>query len=182
MTQSINHLYKQAGEGDNQAFQQLVQLVGNKLYHIAISLCKGDSAMAEDALQNALIKLWQSAPNWREKSPFIKYASTIVYTCCMDMYRARKTHDNIDDHVVLSFPKAEKDLQKKAQRKALTEKLRSLPQRQRDAILLSFYFEQSQKDVALALGTTEKAVESLLMRAKKTLKTSFTEEDKEAIS
>jgi RNA polymerase sigma-70 factor (ECF subfamily) len=181
MSDSLNILYKKAGEGNKQAFHQLVQHAGNKLFHIALYLCKGNESLAEDALQNALIKLWTYAPKWEEKSTFSKYASSVVYTCCMDAHRQTKFHSELTDDVIIEFPKAEKALKEKEQRQALTEKLKALPERQRDAILLSFYFDKSQKDVAAALGTTEKAVESLLIRAKKSLKESISHDEKEAL-
>lgn len=181
MSDSLNTLYVRAGEGDKDAFHQLVQHVGNQLYKIALYLCRGDESLAEDALQNALIKLWQHAPKWEERSTFTKYASSVIYTCCMDAFRSLKQHDKLEDATVIDFPKAEKRLKEKEQRQTITEKLKLLPERQRDAILLSFYFDKSQKDVAKALGTTEKAVESLLVRAKKSLKDSISHDEKEAM-
>lgn len=181
MSDSLNTLYKKAGEGNKDAFHQLVQHTGNQLYRIALYLCKGDESLAEDALQNALIKLWQHAPKWEERSTFTKYASSIIYTCCMDTFRSLKQHAELEDDTVIDFPKAEEYLKEKEQRQTVTEKLKQLPNRQREAILLSFYFDKSQKDVAKALGTTEKAVESLLVRAKKSLKNSISHDEKEAI-
>ena len=62
-------LVEQAQRGDQEAFAALVELTADRLYSIAYRMLR-DPARADDALQNALIAMWQRLPELRDPGRF----------------------------------------------------------------------------------------------------------------
>lgn len=162
-------LMQQTAKGDQRAFRSLAHNLGNKMFHLAYRLCGYQRNLAEDMVQEALIKLWRSAPNWQPTGSVEAYASRIVYNCCMDFYRQNRITDEISDEI----PQEETILDSlidKQQRTILLQAIHTLPTRQREAILLYYMGEHSQNHVAQMLGTTEKSIERLLARGRQKLR------------
>lgn len=171
MTQKPDNiaLMQQTAKGDQRAFRSLAQNLGNKMYHLAYRLCGYQRSVAEDIVQEALIKLWRSAPNWQPTGSVEAYASRIVYTCCMDFHRQNRITDEIPDEI----PQEDMILNSlidKQHRHILLQAINTLPARQREAILLYYMGEHSQNHVAKMLGTTEKSIERLLARGRQKLR------------
>lgn len=159
---------EQCGAGNQSAFRHLARALGQRMYGLAMRLSNYDAATAEDVVQEALIKLWQVAPKWTSGGSVNAYVSRLVYTTAMDMHRKKRPTDELPEDV--SIPEtATEGVVRREQRHGLIAGMKQLPQRQQDAVLLSYFHDQSQREVAAAMGTSEKAVESLLVRARKTL-------------
>lgn len=162
-------LMLQVAKGDSVAFRHLARALSQRMFNLAYRLLGTHRSMAEDAVQEALIKLWRTAPNWKPDAPVTAYVSRLIYTCCMDLHRKNRPMEEIPEEIAV--PDTILDtMVSKDQRKALLGSVNKLPDRQREAILLYYMGEHSQRDVATILGTTEKAVERLLSRARDNLK------------
>lgn len=162
-------LMQLAAKGDQTAFRQLANALTQRMFNLAFRLMGYHRDRAEDVVQDALIKLWKSAPNWQPTGSVEAYASRLVYTTCMDVYRRQKPMDEIPEDMATN-DNTDQMIDSKSQRNALMQAIEQLPQRQRDATLLYYMNEFSQSNVAKILGTSEKAVEHLLARARKQLK------------
>lgn len=125
--------------------------------------------MAEDITQDVLIKLWQQAPRWEPGGSVQGWVSRITYNACMDVHRARKNrNDEIPEQYAV--PETTTDnLLTKEYRALLLKAIENLPERQQEAILLTYFHENSRRDVAASMKTTEKAVEHLVARGLKAL-------------
>jgi RNA polymerase sigma-70 factor (ECF subfamily) len=148
-----------AGTGDQKAFRELANTLGPRMYGLAARLSDGSHAVAEDVVQEVLIKLWQQAPRWVSGGSVAAFASRMVYTTAMDHHR-RKLPTTRDGELP-DIPEPE----------TITGALAQLPERQQQAVTLAYFHEYRSQDIATALGTSEKAVESLLVRARKSLAT-----------
>lgn len=158
-------LMLQVAKGNAVAFRRLSLNLNQRMFNLAYRLLGTHRSMAEDAVQEALVKLWRTAPNWRPDAPVTAYVSRLIYTCCMDIHRKMKPFDELPEE--LAAPDTILDeMVSKTQRQVLLTTVDKLPDRQRQAILLHYMGEHSQRDVASILGTTEKAVERLLARAR----------------
>lgn len=165
----LSGLMTQVAAGDANAFRHLTQKIGQRLFNIAFRLMGGQRELAEDAVQEALIKLWRTAPQWEPKAPVEAYAARLVYTCCMDQHRKRKNWTELPEEI----PMAETILEELIARQehiALSRAIDQLPERSRQAVLYSYMNEFSQKHIAHLMGTTEKAVERLIARARDQLR------------
>jgi RNA polymerase sigma-70 factor (ECF subfamily) len=154
--------------GDEKSFRLLARAVSGKSYGLACRLLNGDTALAEDAVQDMLIKLWRTAPRWKPVGSVEGYVHRLTYTSCMDILRKRKIEVELPpEHG------AEETVTNgvfKKERQAHVQKLlQLLPERQRHAVILSYLQELPQAQVAETMDTSVKAVESLLIRAKRTL-------------
>lgn len=170
-----NHLLtqymKQTAEGDQRAFRLLSEALGQRIFALAYRFLSGDRAMAEDVTQDVLIKLWQFAPKWQEGGSVQGWVSRLTYNACMDVHRARKNkNDEIPEH--LSVPEtAHTTLLNNEYRTLLLQAIDRLPERQKEALLLTYFYENSRKDVAAQMQTSEKAIEHLVARGLKALGT-----------
>ncbi len=163
-----------AARGDQTAFRHLSRALGPRMYGLAARLTNGNSAVAEDIVQEVLIKLWQTAPRWQSGGSVAAFASRLVYTTAMDHHRkhhATVSLDGEDGHYP-EFAKPEtitSGIAQQQSRTLLLGALAQLPERQQQAVTLAYFHEYRSQDIATTLGTTEKAVESLLVRARKSL-------------
>ncbi|HRK98150.1 MAG TPA: sigma-70 family RNA polymerase sigma factor [Alphaproteobacteria bacterium] len=170
-----NHLMteymRQTAEGDQRAFRALSEALGQKIFALAFRLLSGDRSTAEDVSQDVLIKLWQFAPKWQAGGSVQAWVSRLTYNACMDVHRARKNkNDEIPDH--LSVPEtANATLLTSEYRSLLLQAIDRLPDRQKEAMLLTYFHENSRREVAANMETTEKAVEHLIARGLKALGT-----------
>ena len=73
-------LIRRAGQGDSDAFRQLVETYQAPVYRLALRMCGGDAALAEDAAQEAFLAAWRGLPRFRGDSRF----STWLYRLTTD--------------------------------------------------------------------------------------------------
>lgn len=156
-------------KGDEAAFRQLANALGQRMFHLAYRLMGYQRNLAEDAVQEALLKLWRFAPNWQPTGSVQAYVSRLVYTSCMDLHRKARPSEELPEDLAQPDTILETILDKE-QRNLLLGAIDKLPKRQKDAVLLHYMGEHSQRHVAQMLGTTEKGIERLLARGRKNLK------------
>lgn len=160
---------KNIAKGDAVAFRALSDALGQKIYGLAYRFLSGDRAMAEDIVQDVLLKIWTHAPKWAEGGSVQGWISRITYNACMDVHRVRK---NKNDEIPEDFPVAEtttEHILNNEYRRLLLQAIARLPERQQEAILLTYLHENSRSEVASSMKTTEKAVEHLVARGLKSL-------------
>lgn len=61
-------LLRRAGQGEQDAFRQLVEAYQAPVYRLALRKCSGDAALAEDAAQEAFLAAWRGLPRFRGDS------------------------------------------------------------------------------------------------------------------
>lgn len=159
---------------DQRALQALMQRHLGRTVRLAARVL-GSTAAAEDVAQEAFIRVWKHADRWEDPeeagAKFSTWLYRIVLNLCIDEKR-KKTFGNIDDipEQSDSGPDAEKRMQQKEQSARVHAALATLPERQRAAFVLCFYEDFSNREAADMLGISVKALESLLVRARKTLR------------
>ena len=132
---------------DEQAFREFVTSQMASLRKLAYMTC-GDWHAAEDAVANALVKLY---PRWRKLERPDLYAKTMVYRAAIDetrrpWRRERATGEAMPD-VALGDPAGETD-----ERLRIRAALEAVPPRQRAAVVLRHYLGLSLQDTAGVLG------------------------------
>ena len=92
--QDDNVLLVAFAKGDRSAAQQLTERLMPKIYSHAYYRL-GNIADAEDVTQEAFLKLWKIAPNWKyDKAQVSTWLYRVVYNLCKDRYR-RATLENL---------------------------------------------------------------------------------------
>lgn len=162
---------EQTARGDERAFRQLVHALGQRIFALAFRLLQGNRAEAEDVMQDVFIKLWQNAPRWQPGGSVQSWVSRTTYNACMDIHRSpRKRSVELSEELPSLEDSVTDKLNRKEERHLLLKGLKLLPERQQEALLLTYFYENSRKEVAHAMATSEKSVEHLVARGLKTLR------------
>ncbi len=165
-------LLAQLAAGDAAVFSRLVERHLPRLLGIARRMLR-DDAEAEDVAQEALVRLWRNAEKL-ELGPggLTPWLRRVVSNLCIDRVRAGRHLAVVEE--VPEQPEAASQVRTLGERELATrmnEALQKLPDRQRLALTLFHYDGLSQIEVGEILGASDEAVESLLGRARRTLKT-----------
>ena len=131
-----------------------------------------DASEAEDVAQEALLRLWQYADRWQPGGPGVAAWLTRVATnACLDRLRRRRfvSDENLPERRDQS-PLADDVIEADQLRAAVAACIEALPDRQRAAVVLTYYEEQQNRVAAGILAMQLKAFESLLFRARASLR------------
>jgi RNA polymerase sigma-70 factor (ECF subfamily) len=158
-----------AGHGDMVAFGRLVTQYQKPAWSIAYRFL-GNAAEAEDAVQEAFVKILKAAPHYKPTASFQTYLYRVVARVCMD--RTEKKHpDYVADFSQEqdTSPSVLDKMDQEERDDAIRAATALLPPNQRMAVVLRYFEGLSHREVASAMGISEKAVERLLARARSTL-------------
>jgi RNA polymerase sigma-70 factor (ECF subfamily) len=121
-----------------------------------------------------MIRLWRIAPDWRQgEAKVTSWLYRVVTNLCTDRQRARRRRasEALDDvpEPADDGPGAEARMLTAARLSALDAALATLPDRQRQAVVLRHIEGLSNPEIAEVLGIGVEAVESLTARGKRAL-------------
>ena len=171
------HLLAATARGDAQAFRTLVDAhLGAMLGNARRML--GDAAEAEDVAQEAMVRLWRNAATLELGPGGLKpWLRRVVTNLAIDRIRASRNTSVVAEVPEQPSPALQEvGLEARDLSRRVQTALASLPDRQRMALVL-FHFEGlSQIEVGESLGVSDEAVESLLARARRTLKSALKDE------
>lgn len=156
--------------GDAQAAQSLAFRHVPRVLALASRLLR-DVAEAEDVTQEALLRLWKIAPNWRQGEAQVStWLYRVTSNLCTDRLR-KKTPEPLPDDYEYADDVAGIDdtLIAQDRTKALQEAMTKLPERQRIAVALRHLEDLDNPDIADVLECSIEAVESLIARGKRNL-------------
>ncbi len=169
-SESDEELLGHIQSGNHNAFAVLVKRHSGRFFRLAYRFT-GSSENAEDMVQDCFIKLWERPDIWQPKNnvKFTTWFYRVVVNKCLDL-KKKPAMAMLEDDVAGSDPANDDFLIKKEEQRALEGAILKLPERQRTALNLCFYEELSNQEAADIMGLKLKALQSLLMRAKTTLK------------
>jgi RNA polymerase sigma-70 factor (ECF subfamily) len=81
-------LVERAMQGDEEAFEALVDRVGGHLLSVARRILR-DPYLAEDATQRALLDAWRNLPQLRDPDRFEAWAHRLLVNACHARHAAR---------------------------------------------------------------------------------------------
>src|SRR3954471_24025067 len=168
-------LMARAAKGDERAFRTLSERHAAAAFRLARRIL-GNEAAAEDVVQDALLRVWVNAPRWRPEAAFRTWLYRVVVNLCLNA-RRRAPDLPLDaaDHIADSAEDAEAILEARERDQRLSTAIEALPPRQRAAIVLTYQEGLGNAEVAAVLDTSVSSVETLLVRAKRTLRTALAE-------
>jgi len=167
-------LIARVSRGEPSAARMLVATKLPRMLALATRMLR-DGAEAEDVTQEAFLRVWRTAAAWQPgRARFDTWLHTVVLNLCRD--RLRKRRDISSDllaEVADPAPDAQADLIESERGRAVAAAIAGLPERQREAILLVHYQDLSGAEAAAVLEVSAEALESLLARARRTLRAQF---------
>ncbi|MBZ4021359.1 RNA polymerase subunit sigma [Rhodobacter sp. TJ_12] len=158
------------GNGDGAAARALVARLGPVAYRVAFRML-GDRTEAEDLAQEAMLRLWKIAPEWRTGEAKV---STWIYRVTTNLATdrlRRRRGVGLDEapEIADGAASALEGLIENDRAAALEMALAQLPARQRQAVVLRHLEGLSNPEIAEAMEVGVEAVESLTARGKRTL-------------
>ena len=131
----------------------------------------GDRAEAEDVTQESLLRLWKAAPGWdATRAKITTWLYRVTSNLCIDCLRKsnRNSGDEVPE-VADETPGIDRKLQATARAQALQHALQTLPDRQRQAMILRHIEDPSNPEISDIMEISVEAVESLVSRGKRAL-------------
>lgn len=163
-------LMKLVAGGDTAAFHQLVNEHAPRAYRLSFRML-GDSGLAEDMVQEACLRLWRQAACWRPDARVTTWLYRVVHNLCIDELRSRRW---LSDTAVPEQPDSAEGPMAIKHRGQVSERvnkaIEALPLRQRVAVTLVHNQEMGNIEAAEVMGVTVNALESLLVRGRRSLR------------
>ena len=164
-------LMRRVAGGDNAACRLIIGRYLSQVLALARRMLN-DAAEAEDVAQEAMLRLWQMAPRWREDAPVGAWLYRVAHNLAIDRIRRRRPTVDVDAAVDLADPAptpAER-LAARERKTAVERAIAALPERQRTAITLVHTLEMGNIEAAAAMEISVEALESLLSRGRRALR------------
>lgn len=164
-------LMQRVGAGDVAAFRTIVERHSRALYRVA-SRMLADGAEAEEVVQEAFARLWQGAPRWQASGAgLVAWLHRVAVNACLDRLRRFRvvTVDTVPD-IADETPGPDRMVARSQLDAALQRALAQMQHRHRAVLVLCYLEGFTNALAAEILGLTLKATESLLVRARKSLR------------
>jgi RNA polymerase sigma-70 factor, ECF subfamily len=173
---SDEELMGKVARGDSQAFEILVNRHQRRILNLIFRLI-GNRTQAEDVAQDVFVQIWQAAEEYKPRAKFTTWVYRITANLCLDLLKSAHhrqifIHPNEGEELFSCSDntRSPEDLLLAAEKsRQISAILQTLPTNQRMAVILKKYDGLSYQEIAQVLGCSVSAVESLLVRAKRTL-------------
>ena len=178
MTEDKALWINQALHGDQDAFGFLVEAYQNQVYSLCFRML-GNTHDAEDAAQESFIRAYQNLKRYDPNRSFATWILSITAHYCIDRIRKRRlpssSFDVLQAEVIPDryAPEPEKSLRKQEKEIALQNLLKELKPIDRAAIILRYWDDCSEVEIAETLDLSVSSVKSRLFRARKKLAKSW---------
>jgi RNA polymerase sigma-70 factor (ECF subfamily) len=172
-------LYR-AQNGDEGAFQQIVDKYKRQMYYLALDLT-GNHYDAEDLSQEAFVKAYTSIQGFRGEAKISSWLHRIVVNAHLDERRKKsltllRTSDELNESLTIHSTSSsgfetnpERKMEQSKMQEHIEEALKTLTNRERTIFVLRHYQEHALKEIAEMLELSEGTVKSFLFRAIKKL-------------
>ena len=162
-------------QGDQSAARDLAARRLPAVFALARRMLR-DDAEAEDVAQEAMLRLWKIAPDWRPGEARVgTWLHRVALNLCYDrLGRDRSAPLEAAPEQTDPAPLAQDAMESAESGGALRAALDRLPERQRAAIVLRHFEERGNEEIAQILDLSVEAVESLLARGRRALKAALT--------
>ncbi len=161
-------------DGNPKAAKMLIARYASALVNHASYMLSGDRFMAEDVVQNSFLKLWNHADNLLQSDRALNLRAWLFQVTrngCLDELRRVRGAD-WDENAEYEDPSASAlDVMSQQERaKEAWALIARLPERQKSALLMSHFEAMGNAEIALVLDCSVEAVENLLARARRSLR------------
>ena len=159
-----------AARRDATAFGKLVAKYHGLVFRVVWRITNGN-VESEDIAQEAFLKLWNNPGQLREAGALKGWLVRVAHNLAMDWFRHRPASADADQvDVEDQRPSAEDNMNRDWVTTRINAAVARLPERQKQVVTLVHFEQFSQIDAARAMELSLDALESLLARARRSLK------------
>ena len=168
----------QAQQGNDEAFTKLVEEHQTHVYNLCYRML-GEPEAAEDAAQESFLRAYQNLHRYDQSRPFATWWLSIAAHYCIDRLRRRKLsifsidEENDDGSTYEIADPASLDPEaesvKREDRDRLHILLKDLDETDRAAVIMRYWYDFSEVEIAESLKLTVSAVKSRLHRSRRAL-------------
>jgi RNA polymerase sigma-70 factor, ECF subfamily len=167
----------QAQQGSDEAFARLVEQYQTPVFNLCYRML-GEPELAEDAAQESFLRAYQNISRYDRQRPFATWLLSIAAHYCIDRLRRRRFSifsldaERDDDDRPTELPDVEainpeQEAVRHEEQENIQAALKGLDATDRAAIVLRYWYDFSEVEIAESLKLTVSAVKSRLHRARK---------------
>lgn len=170
---------EKAIQGDETAFANIVEVFQRPVYNLCYRML-GDPVEAEDAAQETFWRAYQHLKRYDPARAFPTWLLSIAAHYCIDQQRKRRmpllsVELLPDEDAPDPAPTPERVVSQREETSQMRRLLKTLGDQDRAAVILRYWYDFSEEEIARTLGLTVSAVKSRLFRARKELAQNYRE-------
>ncbi len=172
----VRTLVEKAAAGSVEAFGELYSMYIDRIYRYVFYQVHNKET-AEDLTEEIFMKVWRKIGKYRwEGHPFSAWLYRIAHNHVVDYFRTSRRHEPLDIDIPADGDQPEGELEQKQMQQMLSRALASLPQQQKQIIILKFIEGSSNRTIEQVMGKSQGAIRVMQMRALAALRRSLKEE------
>jgi len=173
-------------QGDSQAFSRLVGMYAKPVYNLCYRML-GNPQDAEDAAQETFLRAYRALDRYDPQRKFATWLLSIAANYCIDQHRrVRPQLVSLEETAQVELRQSEPGPERQAlaleTHHEVQHLLRSLPARDRAAVILYYWYAYSYAEIARALSVSESALKARLHRARRSLAATWRQEQMNPLS
>jgi RNA polymerase sigma factor (sigma-70 family) len=162
-------LARRAAAGDERALAAIFSRYQQGLYRFCLAIV-GDSQDAQDALQNAMVKMLRSLPGEERRIELKPWLYRIAHNESVELLRRRRPSEELEEQPAARGADLSEDVAVRERLRRLIADLEQLPERQRGALVMRELSGLDYDEIAAALGTTPAVARQTLYEARLSLR------------
>lgn len=171
---------------DQRSIELISECYEKLIRYIAVTILRDRETSVEECINDVYMKLWTHGAEYDfEKASFKTYIKAITRNTALNYLRKLRRLEEVEvpddaDTLQKDYIDYRQNLEQQVifqeEVQALNRILTGLKKKDREMVLRRFYYLQSTKQIAIAMGMTENAVDSKLSRLRKKIKKQYEKE------
>ena len=159
--------------GDDAAWRQFHELYSGRLHRYLLVVARGDEDSAAEVLQLTFVRISRHIRAFESEAVFWSWLTVLARSAAVDEARKRQRRIGLlswFQKQSADSPGPAVDDAEASLRSLLDQSLASLPEEDRQIVVWKYFEGDSVREIAGRLATTEKTIESRLVRLRRSLK------------
>jgi len=178
-TLEVAALTRRMKEGDEMAYRTFYDTYYSRLWRYLLVVTSGNEEASSEALQAALVRVVRYIKVFPDDTAFWGWLTVLARSALSDQSRGRRRYlaflDHFTRHAQLQQVLPDQPAADSKLLTLLETNLAEMPSEERELVEAKYFESRSVREIAQGLGTTEKAVESRLVRVRRKLKAAVLE-------
>jgi RNA polymerase sigma-70 factor, ECF subfamily len=174
-------LVRLSRNGDRQAFEELVDMYQDKIYHLAYRMLNFSSE-AEDVVQDTFLRVYMNMDRYDENQKFSTWIYRIATNLCIDRLRKRKPNYSLDAEMPdgegadwysllpSNQDTPEEEIVLSETQDQIRKAISTLPEKYKSVVILRYLHDMSLQEIGDVLGMPVTTVKTRVHRGREYLR------------